>query len=141
MNKEKLDITSLKNALNAFSISLNVYKRLVHGDTPDDERNVLQSGVIHAFEYLYELCWKFMRRWLNLNVTPGIADGITRRELFRLSVENQLIADVSQWMAFHQARNETSHTYDQNIAEEVFEQSWAFLSCVQDYVGRLEQKI
>lgn len=44
---------------------------------------------------------------------------VTRRELFLRAAENRLIDDMDLWMSFHAARNETSHTYDTNTAEEV----------------------
>jgi nucleotidyltransferase substrate binding protein (TIGR01987 family) len=86
----------------------------------DVARSAIKSGAIQHFEFTYELCWKFMRRWLGMNISPTVADGVTRRELFRLAAENRLIDDVEEWMRHHDARNETSHTYDPAIAERVY---------------------
>jgi hypothetical protein len=49
---------------------------------------VLQAGVIRHFEFTYDLCRKRMKRWLDLNLSPDLTDGIPRKELFRLAVEN-----------------------------------------------------
>jgi len=83
-------------------------------------RNAIKSGVIQHFEFTYELCWKFMKRWLESNVSAAAVDGVTRRELFRQAAEHRLITDVEQWMRYHDARNRTSHTYEPDIAEEVY---------------------
>lgn len=83
-------------------------------------RNGIRAGVIQNFEVTFELSWKSMRRWLNSYVTPGIADGVTKRQLFRLAAENRLIADVDQWMGYSEARNATSHTYDEEKAALVY---------------------
>ena len=83
-------------------------------------RNAVKSGAIQHFEFTYELCWKFIKRWLEMNTSPGAADGVTRRELFRLAAENRLIVDVDEWMRHHDARNRTSHTYDPAVAESVY---------------------
>lgn len=76
----------------------------------------LKAG-IQNFEVAYELCWKFIKRWLEHNVSPNAVAGVSRRELFRYAAENLLIRDVDQWMDFHAARNKTSHIYDQAVAE------------------------
>jgi hypothetical protein len=55
--------------------------------------------------------WKFIKRWLETKISPMIADGVTRRELFRLAAENQLIVDVEQWMRYHEARKPRQKTY------------------------------
>lgn len=80
----------------------------------------LKAGVIQNFEVAYELCWKFIKRWLEHNVSPNAVAGVSRRELFRYAAENLLIRDVDQWMDFHAARNKTSHIYDQAVAEATF---------------------
>ncbi|MGI6784712.1 MAG: nucleotidyltransferase substrate binding protein [Aminivibrio sp.] len=83
-------------------------------------KNIIKAGIIQYFEFTYELCWKFMKRWIELNVSPEITGGVSRRELFRLAAENLLILDVEQWMRYHHARNLASHTYEEYTADEVF---------------------
>ena len=61
-----------------------------------------------------------MKRWLETNISPAVADGVSRRELFRLAAENRLINDVEQWMRYHEARNLTSHIYEPEIAARVY---------------------
>ena len=74
-------------------------------------REAIRSGVIQHFEFTYELSWKFIRRWLEENIGRDSADGVARRELFRMGAENRLIDDVAVWMRYHDARNVTCHTY------------------------------
>jgi nucleotidyltransferase substrate binding protein (TIGR01987 family) len=83
-------------------------------------RNAIKAGVIQHFEFTYELCWKFIKRWLETNVSATDVDGVTRRELFRRAAENRLIDDVDQWMRYHAARNLTSHIYQPEIAASVY---------------------
>ena len=78
------------------------------------------SGVIQNFEVTYGLSWKLMARWLNTYIGAGIADGVTKRGLFRLAAENRLLTDVDVWMQHHDARNDTSHIYDQEKAKLVY---------------------
>ena len=90
------------------------------GQLSEVERNGIRSGVIQNFEVTYELSWKLMTRWLNTYIGTGVADGVTRRQLFRLATENRLIPDVDLWMQHHDARNATSHIYDEEKAALVY---------------------
>ena len=116
-----LELESLVAALSALEKSIVTWNKLSQatGLTADDLQTI-KSGVIQNFEVTYEQCWKFMKRWLELNVSPYIADGVPRRELFRLSAENRLIDDIDLWMEFHKARNLTAHTYHAGNAEQAF---------------------
>jgi nucleotidyltransferase substrate binding protein (TIGR01987 family) len=97
-------------------------------------RDTVKSGIIQHFEVAYEQCWKAMKRWLETNVNSESEDGVTRRELFRLAAESRLISDVDAWMIFHRGRNETSHTYDADTAEEVYAIAVAFLPQAEHFL-------
>lgn len=103
-------------------------------------RNAIKSGAIQHFEFCYELSWKFIKRWLEANISASAADGVTRRELFRQAAENRLIDDVDQWMRYHEARNQTSHTYDPVVAENVYQAAHAFARDVQALLEALEAR-
>jgi nucleotidyltransferase substrate binding protein (TIGR01987 family) len=106
----------------------------------NDDLDTVKAGVIQNFEVAYEQCWKFMKRWIEQNVNSDAVDGISRRELFRVCAEERLIDDVQLWMAFHQSRNLTSHTYDADNAEEAFVSALKFGEAAQDVLKRLEAR-
>lgn len=81
-----------------------------------------------------------MKRWIEQNVGSVYVDGVTRRELFRLSAESQLIVNVDQWMEYHHARNETSHTYNCNVADETFHITKTFFPDARKLLKELEEK-
>ncbi|MDR1560651.1 MAG: nucleotidyltransferase substrate binding protein [Clostridiales bacterium] len=136
-----LEITGLKNAVQAYERGLNVVLRKDDKSTPEDEIEILRSGLIQSFEFCYELCWKYMKRWIEMNISPDAADGVTRRELFRRAAENRLITDIDKWMIFHAARNRTSHIYNEDVADEVFKVAKTFLPFARDLVERLESRL
>jgi nucleotidyltransferase substrate binding protein (TIGR01987 family) len=137
-NDDVLDISNLINAVNSLENAINVYRR---NEFDEELRKALQAGVIKNFEFTYELCWKYMKRWIEQNVSPDAVDGTTRKELFRQAAENKLITNVEIWFAFNRARNKTSHTYDVQTAENVFAVAQEFLIHAKDFRNRLEQRL
>ena len=134
-----LDLSSLKKAIkslkSAWKVALSAEQM---GKMSPEARETVKAGVIQNFEFTYELCWKFMKRWLGNNLGSANVDGLNRRELFRLAAEHRLITDVDAWMEYHDQRNETAHTYDEETAAEVFETAKRFLADAEKFLTNLE---
>ena len=111
-----LELSSLKKAIDSLGESLKWY----HDSTSNVPSEILRDSVIQRFEYTYELCWKTMKRWLEINLGSAYIDGISRKELFRHAAEHHLIEDPLRWFTYHEARNQTSHIYDEAVAKDVF---------------------
>jgi nucleotidyltransferase substrate binding protein (TIGR01987 family) len=136
-----LDLRSLKKAVAALNGVLATSNNVEFMRGLDKmARNAIKSGVIQHFEFTYELSWKFMKRWLETNVSPDAADGVTRRELFRLAAESRLIDDVEQWMRHNAARNQTSHSYDPHIAQSVYKAAHEFARDAQKLLKALQAR-
>jgi nucleotidyltransferase substrate binding protein (TIGR01987 family) len=136
-----LDLSSFEKAVGSLQMTLAVADdRDFMSGLSDSQKNVIRARVIQNFEFTYELCWKFMRRWLDANLGSTYVEGVTRRQLFRLSAENKLIGDVDKWMEYHEARNETAHTYDENTAEEVFKTAREFIADAERLLKALEDR-
>lgn len=136
-----LELESLKKAVSALRSLLTKCgdAQLMGGFDPIILEGI-KAGVIQHFEITYELSGKFIKRWLETNVSPSIAEGVNRRELYRLAAENRLIADVDAWMRHHKARNLTSHTYDPKVAEEVYRAAFDFSHDAQRLLEALEAR-
>jgi len=137
----KLDLSSFRKAVESLQRTLQVAddKDFMSG-LSDSQKDAIRAGVIQNFEFTYELCWKFMRRWLEVNLGSTYVEGVARRQLFRLSAENKLIGDVDKWMEYHDARNETSHTYDEDTAEDVFETARKFSADAEKLLKTIEER-
>ena len=136
-----LDLTSLKEAVasreNAldFACSKDQLAALT-----EKQRDVVRAGVIQNFEFTYELCWKFIKRWLEKNLGSAYIDGVSRKELFRIAAENHLVGQAAPWLIYHDARNETADTYNRTKVQEVFEVSKKFLKDAREFLKNLEGK-
>lgn len=133
-----LDLSSLQKAVGSLERAIGIANSLTSG--LDDEEEVIHAGVIQNFEFTYELCWKFMKRWLEANAPGQIVDSLTMKELFRMAAERHLIQNVEMWFEYHKARNKTSHIYDVEVAEDVYEIAVRFLTDAKAFLKTLERK-
>ena len=105
---------------------------------PKDE--FIRDAVIQRFEYTYELCWKLLRRRLAEDQGDAEVKMLSRKELFRMASEYGLIEDPSPWFSYHKARNETSHIYDEEKAEEVYGVALSFLAAARALLTCLQER-
>lgn len=131
-----LDLSSLEAALDSLDSAISISVR-----TQADEamRRVLRAGVIQNFEFTYELSWKMIRRWIRANVSPEDADPRTRKDLFRLAARERLVDDPMPWFDYANARNITSHVYDDAKAKEVYETTLRFADDARRLLDALKQ--
>ncbi|MGL5356321.1 MAG: HI0074 family nucleotidyltransferase substrate-binding subunit [Cetobacterium sp.] len=129
-----ISFSNLKNSINALEKSLNVTKGIE--DKNCDLFETVRAGVIQNYEVCYESAWKSMKRWIEENDVE--IDGLTRRALYIKAAENKLIDDVEKWMEFHKARNTTSHVYEVEVADEVYQVAFEYLDYAKEVLKRLE---
>ena len=135
----QLDLSSLRKAVESLERALRVTDdEAFMSGLNEEQRDTVRAGVIQSFEFTYELCWKFMKRWLEVNLGTVYVAGVNRRQLFRLSAEHRLLDDVDRWMEYHDARSETAHTYDESTAADVFETAHHFLTDARGLLRALE---
>ncbi len=138
----EFSIQPLKKAIESLERSIRFSQAWeeTHG-TENDGMKTIRAGVIQNFEFVYELSWKYMQRWLKNNVSPERVEGVSRKELFRMAIEQQLIVDFEKWVIFHEARNRAAHTYDEANANAVYALASEFLSVAQPLYDRLEERM
>jgi nucleotidyltransferase substrate binding protein (TIGR01987 family) len=135
-----LDLSSLKKAISSLESAVRVTSsRETMAALGEEGRQVLRAGVIQNFELSFELYWKFIQRWIRLNKTPADAEPFTRKDLFRMAVRYGLVEDPLRWFEYSDARNLTSHAYDEDKARQVFETAVRFLDDARNLLNRLEK--
>jgi nucleotidyltransferase substrate binding protein (TIGR01987 family) len=132
-----LDLTSLAKAVDALQRSLGV--DLTEDKMSEDVREAVRAGVVQNFEVAYEQCWKFIQRWLRENQNLVEADHPrTRKDLFRAAARYDLISGPSVWFTYGDARNLTSHTYNEQQASALYESAKRFVVDARALLNRLE---
>jgi nucleotidyltransferase substrate binding protein (TIGR01987 family) len=103
---------------------------------PDDEE--VRDAVIQRFEYSYELCWKLLKRQLELELpNPAEADRMSFVELVREGAERGLIAQPQHWLRYRHQRNLSSHVYDAAKARSVHSTALEFLGDAEALLAQL----
>lgn len=75
-----------------------------------------KQGVIQAFEFTHELAWNVLKDYLQDQGNPSVKGS---KDATRAAFKVELIADGEGWMAMIQSRNVSSHTYNEQIADEL----------------------
>ena len=96
----------------------NAIESLVLGllEEPDDLR---VDGVLQRFEFTFELAWKCMKDYLELE---GIVSNIgSPREIIQLAFKHNIIDDGEKWIEMMISRNNLSHMYDKEISRKIYD--------------------
>ncbi|MBC7913258.1 MAG: nucleotidyltransferase substrate binding protein [Pyrinomonadaceae bacterium] len=84
-----------------------------------DELNELEEqGLIQSFEYNYELAWNTLKDFLN---DKGAKNIFGPTDAIREGFKADLIFDGEGWMEMHKDRNRSSHSYNEEIADQIVE--------------------
>jgi nucleotidyltransferase substrate binding protein (TIGR01987 family) len=75
-----------------------------------------KQGLIKAFEYTYELAWNTLKDFLEYQGQTNIYGS---RDAIRKAFELGLIDKGESWMDMLKSRDKTSHTYNEETAEEI----------------------
>ncbi len=114
-DSSKVDIR-WKQRLNNF---LPAFEQLISAVELSRQRTLTdleKQGLIQAFEFTHELAWNVLKDFFDYqggNLITGSRDAT--REAFNKG----LIIDGDQWMEMIKSRNQTSHTYNKIIANDI----------------------
>ena len=90
-----------------------------------------REGVIHRFEYTFELAWNTLKDRLEYD---GIVfDTVTPRSVIRQAFQSGFIGDGETWLYMLTDRNLRSHTYDaariKAVLTNIHDQYMAVMRC------------
>ncbi len=135
-----LDLTSLESAIAQLRQALNSYNDDVIHNNPIYKKQ-MRSAVIQAFEFTYESTFKMIVRYLNassqgtLNVNIMSFNNIIRKAYKKTIIGSDLVV----WKKYRQKRCITSHTYDEDKAQDVFGIAPEFLVEAEHVLSSLQE--
>jgi len=106
------DIRWLQRFSNYRKALSQLEKFVLKGNLSDME----EQGLIKAFEYTYELAWNTLKDYLEYQ---GILNMAGSRDVIREAYKVNMIENGEEWMNMLISRNLTSHSYNQDTADEI----------------------
>jgi nucleotidyltransferase substrate binding protein (TIGR01987 family) len=97
---------------------------LINEDEPIDGSDIghvldemIKEGLIQRFEYTHELAWNVMKDYATFQGNPNVGGS---RDATREAFQLKLVSDGKIWMDMIGSRNKTSHTYNEETADEIY---------------------
>jgi len=75
-----------------------------------------EQGLIQAFEFTHELAWNTIKDFYHYQGESGLQGS---RDATRLAASRELIENAHTWMEMIKSRNKSSHTYNEETADEI----------------------
>ena len=111
-------LRKLSEAVEFIKNEMKVNKLNINDEVADNILDdILKEGLIQRFEYTHELAWNVMKDFLK---EKGGIKLYGSRDATREAFQAELIKDGDVWMDMIKSRNKTSHTYNEETANEIY---------------------
>ena len=94
-----------------------------------------RDATIKRFEFCFELCWKLMQAILQEHGIEAYGPKGSIREAAKLG----LIDNPHTWLEFLKARNLTTHTYEEKLAEKIYSKVKKFNKTAEVFIKNAEK--
>lgn len=82
------------------------------------ESEIVIDGVLHRYEFTFELAWKTMKDYLEyLGVLSKMG---SPREVIQSAFKQELVEDGEIWIQMMLARNNLSHMYEEQTSRNIY---------------------
>ena len=101
-----------QNFLKAFSL----LEETVEQSRNNGLNKLEEQGLIQRFEFTHELAWNVLKDYFDYQGNTTITGS---RDATREAFRQGLISDGEGWMEMLRSRNQSSHTYNEEVAKEI----------------------
>jgi nucleotidyltransferase substrate binding protein (TIGR01987 family) len=99
--------------LNHFSKALNRLRQFIQKGALN---KLEEQGLLHAFEYTFELAWNTLKDYFE---AQGETEIYGSQDALRLAFKRGVIEDGETWMDMIKSRTLTCHAYNEDVAEKI----------------------
>lgn len=132
--KYKMD-KQLDQNFNTLEKALKALKQMVDKPSQEDRSNI--DAAIQRFEFTFELFWKLLKKIL---LVEGLEVAYPR-ETLQTAYLGGLINDDQIWINMLNDRNQTSHTYDEELADKIYQNIKLYYPIMDKTFGQLKKRI
>ena len=126
MTKQEAQLDQFKKALARLNEALAVPKS-----------DIVRDSAIQRFEFTIDMAWKLLKTCLEEKY--GVVCQAPK-ECFREAYKQKLLAYDEFWLELVDMRNQTSHTYKEELAQSVFERLPRAAEYMQTLIKTVEVK-
>jgi nucleotidyltransferase substrate binding protein (TIGR01987 family) len=106
-----------KQRLNNFSLALTQLENAVKLSKSRKLSDLEKQGLIQTFEFTHELAWNVLKDYFDYQGSAELITG--SRDATKEAFQKGLIQGGEEWMEMIKSRNQTSHTYNLNVANNI----------------------
>lgn len=105
----------------------------------EEENDIVIDGVLHRFEFTFELAWKTTKDYLEY---VGVIEKTgSPREIIKSAFEYGILENGEAWIKMMLARNSLSHLYDEAKSREVYQEiKDIYFSLLEKLKNKLNEK-
>lgn len=119
----------LEKAIKTFTYALIEAKK--HEKSDINTFEIYRDSVIQRFEYSYELSWKFMKfLW---EYAEWEIEVRTASQAIKTAFRSWYIDNMRTWFNMMEYRNKTSHDYEENVANDLYNDCFKFNEELQKF--------
>lgn len=97
--------------------------------------DIVRDAVIQRFEYVFELSWKTIQAAVEYMGSSCNSPRDAIKEAFKM----EWVTNPEGWLEAMEARNKTSHTYSEKLAQTVYNVAKEFPVLVQELMRSLKK--
>lgn len=127
MSKLANQISQYQNALTSFADVLR-----------QEKNEYLRDSAIKRFELIFDLSWKLIKTFLE---EQGGVICASPKICFREAFKQNLIAYDEYWIELTNLRNQSTHLYNEKMAEEIYEKLPEALKYFEELFRLINEKI
>ena len=127
------------NLIQSYITFKKAYEKLQEFLNTDNGSEKDQAAIIHAYEYTFELWWKFLQKYLEITeTTTEHGPGSTIRNAFQYGI----LDDGQKYMDMLRDRNLIEHTYKESTAKDIYENiKKLHIVTLKEFVNKFDHKI
>ncbi len=124
----------LENAINSLK------KAIIFSQKYQDfeDFSIIRDSNIQRFEYSFEISWKFMK--YILEKFDSEIETRSPRQVLKTAFRIWYIDNLNKWFEMIEYRNKTSHEYEEDIADDLFEKIPYFFEEIQRFYELIKIK-